>query len=248
MTRPTIIGALFACLALPAAALEVDLELVLAVDVSASVDAQEARQQRDGYLYALAHPEVVRAIAAGETGRIAIAYVEWAGRQHQRVVVDWTVIDGPASAAAFVAALADQPISSAPATSISAVIDFARREFARNGHVGARRIIDVSGDGPNSDGRPVEAARDRAVVEGITINGLPILSIGPDKDGFAPATEVYRHYRRRVIGGVDAFVMPAQAFEDLGEALLEKIKREIRGDAPIAIGPPAGRRFASRGG
>ncbi len=218
----------------PALALEVDLELVLAVDVSASIDAQEARQQRDGYIFALSQPEVIAAIQSGPRGRIAVSYLEWAGALYQRVVAGWAVVDDAASAKRFAETLARAPIGSAPGTSISAAIDFARREFSRNGHEGARAVIDISGDGPNSDGRAVEAARDDAVLSGLTINGLPLLSFRPNPGGGAPATGVYRHYARKVIGGPGAFVMPAVTFEDLAAALVEKLAREIRGDVPLS--------------
>ena len=134
--------------------LPVDLELFLAVDVSPSVDEHEAAQQRGGYLDALAHPAVVSAIKSGPTGRIAVTYVGWAGPDYQRRVVDWQVIEGEKSAQDFVDRLAAQAVSAAPWTSISAVMDFARRDIAGNGFQGLRRVIDISGDGPNSAGGP----------------------------------------------------------------------------------------------
>lgn len=223
----------------PAAAFEVDLELLLAVDVSASVDRFEARQQRRGYLAALEHSEVIAAIQGGPYGSIAVSYVEWAGQRFQLRLVDWTVIDGPESAKAFVARLAREPINSAPYTSISAMIDYAVAEFARNGFTGTRRVIDISGDGPNSDGRPLRDARDAAVGQGITINGLPIISTRPNPQGGSPAIMLDSYYQAKVIGGPGAFIMEAYDFKDFTPTLVAKLVKEIEGSADIAAGPPA---------
>ena len=130
----------------------VDLELILGVDVSRSIDFGEARLQREGYIAAFSDPEVIRAIKSGMFGRIAVAYFEWAGLVHREVVVDWTLIDGEKSARAFGAALAKQIPSSARRTSISGAIDFATPWFDNNGFEGTRRVIDLSGDGPNNGG------------------------------------------------------------------------------------------------
>ena len=225
--------------AAPVAAGEVDLELLLAVDVSASVDRFEARQQRQGYLAALDHPEVIAAIQGGPHGAIAVSYVEWAGRRFQLRMVDWTVIDGAESAKAFVARLARQPINSAPYTSISALIDYAVVDFAGNGFTGARRVIDISGDGPNSDGRPVREARDAAVGQGITINGLPIISTRPNPTGGSPAVMLDSYYQANVIGGPGAFIMEVYDFKDFAPTLVAKLVKEIEGSADIATMPPS---------
>jgi len=206
---------------------EVDLELVLAVDVSYSVDDHEAALQREGYLEALVHPAVLQAIGSGPLGRIAVTYIEWAGEAHQQRVVDWTTIGDAKDAQSFAAVLAGKPIGRAPATSISALIDFARSELASNRFTAPRRVIDISGDGPNSAGYPVGAARDAAVTDGITINGLPILSARPNPDGSSPAVGLIDHYRRKVIGGPGAFVLEASAFESFAPTLVEKLVREI---------------------
>jgi hypothetical protein len=171
-----VFGLQLACLASPAWAMPVDLELVLAVDVSPSVDDFEAAQQRNGYLGALTHPAVISAVQSGLFGRIAITYVEWAGQDYQRTVVDWTLIQDGDSARSFADKIAAQPITNWPSTSISGVIDFARQRFENNGYESQRHVIDISGDGPNSSGRPVEQARNEAVAAGITINGLPVFN------------------------------------------------------------------------
>jgi len=208
-------------------AIEVDLELVLAVDVSSSVDDVEARLQKNGYLRALVHPYVIDAIRSGPKGRIAVIYIEYAGRSFQRVVADWAIIEGLNSARAFTRTLSMTPVSSAPSTSISALIDFSVNQIMTNTFSASRAIIDISGDGPNSDGRPVWDARDDAVLRGITINGLPILSSRPDPKGFSPSVGVTNHYRRFVIGGPGAFLIRVNEFENFTPALVKKLVREI---------------------
>jgi hypothetical protein len=209
---------------------DVDLELILAVDVSPSVDQLEAGQQRKGYLDALAAPEIIAAIQSGPLGRIAVTYVEWAGTAFQRRVIDWTVIDDDASARRFVQKLQGQAISTAPGTSISGLIDYARSDFQSNGFEGARRVIDISGDGPNSDGRRVEIARDAALAEGITINGLPIENGRTTPGGGLPATFLDSYYQDRVIGGPGAFILLAD-FENFAPFIMQKLLREITGSS-----------------
>lgn len=218
---------------------QVDLELLLAVDVSASVDGVEAALQRAGYVTALSDPAVLHAVLSGPSGAIAVTYVEWAGEDFQRTVIGWRAIDGTASALAFVADLAKAPISSAPYTSISALIDFGREGFKANGFTAPRRVIDISGDGPNNAGRSVGAARDAAVAEGITINGIPIVSPRPNPDGTSPAALLDYHYRRHVVGGPGAFLMEVTSFESFADTLVEKLLREIRGSAVVSARPPS---------
>lgn len=224
-----------------AADLPVDLELVLAVDVSGSVDAEEARQQREGYVAAIADRAVIEAIGSNFHRRIAVAYLEWASGDYQRLVLDWTLIDGAASAGDFAARLAAAPRRSARWTSISAAIDTAVPLFDGNGYAGERLVIDVSGDGPNNRGRPVAAARDAAVAKGIVINGLPILNDRPQPFDLPTPMEVGldRYYAEQVIGGPGSFVLPAQDFVDFRTAILNKLIREI------AARPP-GRSVATR--
>ena len=211
-------------------AAEVDLELILAVDVSPSVDELEADQQRLGYVSAFAAPEIIAAIQSGPLGRIAVTYVEWAGAAFQRRVVDWHIIHDEASAAAFLGRLQAQPISTSDGTSISGLIDYARRDFRENGISGSRLVIDISGDGPNSDGRLVTLARDSAVAEGITINGLPIQNGRPSPGGGTPAIFLDGYYQDRVIGGPGAFILLAE-FENFAPILLQKLMREITGSS-----------------
>ncbi len=213
---------------------EVDLELLLAVDVSTSVDPVEAAQQRAGYINAFREPALQQTILDGVYGRIAVSYVEWAGAGYQKSVIGWTLIDSADAALSFADHLEAAPISSAPSTSISGLIDFARRAFVRNDYDGLRQVIDISGDGPNSAGRPAAAARDEAVAAGITINGLPVLSSRPDPVAGAPATGVERYYRRHVIGGPGAFLLNVAEFENFGPVVVRKLIREIQGSIPSA--------------
>ncbi len=221
----------------------VDVALVLAVDVSGSVDEVEAREQRDGYVEAMIDPIVVRAIQANMLGRIVVAYVEWSGASDQRTLIGWTLIDGPEAAHRFSAALAEQPISSGMWTSISGAIDHASSLFDELGHEALRKVIDVSGDGPNNRGRPVEQARDDAVAKGIIINGVPIYNDRPQPWTIPTPVQfgLDRYYKEHVIGGPGAFTVPARSFEDFKTAILDKIVREI------ALDPPThDRRLATR--
>ena len=161
---------------------------MLAVDVSGSVDEIEMRLQREGYIAALRHPDVIEAIQRGMVGRIAVTYFEWAGDDYQRTMLDWTVIEDASGAEAFADALAEAPMATAHWTSLSAAIDYAVPLFQDNGIEGARRVIDLSSDGYNNRGRPVEAARDQAIATGITINGLPMVNNRPNPWG-GPAAE-----------------------------------------------------------
>ena len=154
----------------------VDLELVIAVDVSLSMDLDEQQLQRDGYVAAFRDSDLHKAIASGPYGRIAVTYMEWAGPGVQTVIIPWTLIDSPAAARAFAARLASQPITRERLTSISAALQFAQGLLKDTGFSASRQVIDVSGDGPNNQGGPVTSYRDRAVAAGITINGLPIVN------------------------------------------------------------------------
>ena len=200
--------------ALAAEELPVDLELVLAVDVSGSVDRWEAEQQRDGYVAALADPAVHAAIQGGYRQRIAVTYVEWASAEMQRIVIGWRLLDGAASAEAFAAELATLPITRSTYTSISHAIDFAATLFDDNGFRAPRQVIDVSGDGPNNRGRPLADARADALARGITINGLPILNDRPQPWTLPTPVEfgLDRYYEEQVIGGPGAFIVVAEDF------------------------------------
>lgn len=230
-----------ALLALAAAALaaaepgsdsrRVDLELILAVDVSGSIDPDEADLQRKGYLRALLDPEVIRAIKSGPEGRIAVTYVEWAGMGHYKTVTGWSVIDGEESAKAFAGRLGAQPIESAHRTSVSGAIDGSVPLFAANAYDGARRVVDISGDGANNYGRLVTEARDAAVKEGVTINGLPILT-NTTAGAYPTPPDLDLFFRDCVIGGPGAFYIVAHGFEDFARAVRKKLIIEIAGAPP----------------
>jgi hypothetical protein len=212
-----------------AAAVQVDLELVLAIDISGSIDPEEAKLQREGYVGAFSHPEVIGAITGGYHGRIAVAYFEWASAWDQRLVMDWRLIDGAASAQEVADLLAEAPVQIGQRTSISAAINYALPMFQRSGFEPERRVIDISGDGPNNDGEAVWVARDRAGAAGIVINGLPIINDRPNRWGFPTSPDLDRYYEGCVITGPGAFVVVAEDFSKFGEAVRRKLLLEIAG-------------------
>lgn len=212
-----------------AAAQPVDLELALAVDVSSSIDPEEARLQRDGYVAALRHPEVIRAIESGILGRIAVMYYEWAGDDHLTVIAPWTLIDGAESMDRFAAGIAAAPVRTAPRTSIANAIEFALPQFGDNGFEGTRQVIDISGDGPNNGRTEVLEARGKAIAAGVTINGLPIVNGRGDPTGYLPLPDVDLYYRDCVIGGPGAFLIVANSFREFGLAIRRKLISEIAG-------------------
>jgi len=228
--RRMFTGALaLACLAMPARAeVRVDLELVLAVDASRSIDAFEYRLQRMGYAKALTHPAVVGAITSGPLRRIAVSYVEWSGAVQQATLVGWTIVDGKASAAAFARKLTAAPRRFLGGTSISGAIGYSYLMFKGNGIQGARQVIDISGDGANNRGVPVVEARDMAVRAGITINGLAILNDRPSRPPW-PEEPVDIHYKTKVIGGPGAFMLVVKGFDAFAVAIRNKLIREIAG-------------------
>jgi hypothetical protein len=209
---------------------QVDLLLVLAADVSRSVDQPKFQLQREGYAAAIADRRVLDAITSGRHRRIALCFVEWSGLSAQRLVVDWTVIDGPDAARKFGDQLLELPRSFAERTSISGGIDFAMTMLARAPYHAARRTIDVSGDGTNNSGRDVTQARDEAVAAGVTINGLVILSNRPmtwNPEHTNPPGGLAHYFRQNVIGGAGAFVVVAKDFESFGQAIVRKMIVEI---------------------
>lgn len=232
-------------LSLPAAAVAsvpVDLELVLAIDISGSVDEEEAQLQRHGYVAALVHPEVVAAIQSGITGRVAMTYIEWAGQNTQRVVVGWTVVSDAESARGFAAAIAAAPSATAHWTSISGAIDFALPMFETNEYEGTRRVIDISGDGPNNSGRLAPQARDAAVAAGVVVNGLPIINGRLSRWGrIPPIAHLDWYYQDCVIGGPGAFIIVANGFADFARAVRRKLILEIADRQPA----PAEQRAAA---
>ena len=228
------------------AELPVDLELALGVDVSGSIDAEEARLQREGYIAAFRHPSLIRAIRAGILGQIAVAYFEWAGFGHMKVIAGWTIIGDKAGADGFAARLTGEPPETASRTAISDAIDFVVPFFDRNGFQGTRRVFDVSGDGPNNWGDLVTDSRDRAVASGITINGLPIMNDRPTRGGWPPMPNLDLYYRNCVIGGPGAFMVVANNFRDFATAVRRKLILEIAGIAPLGA-PPIARNGGGHG-
>jgi hypothetical protein len=212
------------------AAEQVDLLLVLASDVSRSVDAAKFKLQRNGYVAAISNPRVIEAIKSGPHGRIAICFIEWSGVGAQKVVIDWTVIDGTKAAQDFASQLDEAQRSFADRTSISGGIDFAMAQLEHAPFEAARRTIDVSGDGTNNSGRDVTAARDEALAQGVTINGLVILSEQPlswNADHTNPPGGLEAYYRNNVTGGPNSFVLVAENFNTFGQAILNKLVAEV---------------------
>src|ERR1700736_5616944 len=212
------------------AAENVDLLLVLAVDVSRSIDATKFQLQREGYAAAVADPHVLEAIHSGRAGRIGLTFVEWSGVGAQKVVIDWTTIGDSDSAKGFGDRLLEAPRSFADRTSISGAIEFAMGQLDKAPYEAARRTIDVSGDGTNNSGRDVTLVRDEALAKGVTINGLVILSERPlawNPEHTNPPGGLENYYRQNVIGGPRAFVMAAQDFNAFGQALINKLIAEV---------------------
>jgi hypothetical protein len=202
----------------------VDLQLVLAVDASGSVDQSRFRLQQNGYAAAFRNPQVLRAIQSGGEQAIAVTMVQWTGPFLHAQVVPWTVIKDVASANAFADAIANSPRELyGGGTSISGAIDHAMTLFPESPFKTQRRTIDISGDGSNNSGRSVTAARDDAVRAGVGINGLPIVAWEPGLDDY---------YYRYVIGGPGAFMVPAATFDNFADAVLKKLIQEIATNAP----------------
>ena len=225
------------------AAEPVDLLLVLAADVSRSVDQTKFQLQRDGYAVAISNPRVLEAIRSGFNGRIGVLFEEWSGVGNQKVVIDWTIIDGAKTAQAFGDQLLELPRSFADRTSISGAIDFAVEQLARAPFTAKRRTIDVSGDGTNNAGRDILAARDEALAQGITVNGLVILSERPlawNPEHTNPPGGLANYYREHVTGGPGAFVMEAKDFNSFGQAIINKMVAEIAARETVRA------RFAAR--
>jgi hypothetical protein len=222
--------ALVSALAAASAAEPVDLLLVLASDVSRSVDHPKFLLQREGYTAAVTNPQVLDAIKSGPHGKIALCFIEWSGFGAQKIVINWTAIDGEASARKFGDQLAELPRAFADRTSISGGIDFSAAHLAKAPFEAPRRTIDVSGDGTNNAGREVRLARDEALAKGIVINGLVILSTNQvpwNAEHTNPPGGLETYYRDNVIGGPGAFVMVAEDFQSFGRAIVKKMIAEI---------------------
>lgn len=213
-------------LARPAAAEAVDLELVLAADGSGSIDDDELRLQREGYAAAIQHPTILDAIRGGFHQKVAVAYVEWGAPWSQHTIVDWTIVDGPESAAAFGAKLVAAPRMAESYNSISEAIVYSLNLIRSNAYEGRRKIIDISGDGPQINGRPLPEAKAMAMIEGVTINALVVAKPGGLNSG--PMGEpLIEHYRKDVIGGRGAFAIEAQGRDEFAPAILKKMILEI---------------------
>ncbi|MGE3334854.1 MAG: DUF1194 domain-containing protein [Rhodospirillaceae bacterium] len=204
----------------------VDLALVMAVDVSLSIDEKEAAIQRNGYVHALKDKRVTEAIRSGPIGKIAITYVEWSSVYHQVQVVPWHVISDAKSAAAFADEISKAPVKPGSTTSISAGLDFSVKLFDKNGYDPSRRVIDISGDGYSDYGRPVKDARDDAVKKGVTINGLAMMFERPKWKQEVPE-DLDRYYNEQVIGGPGAFFVTVRTPNDFSQSLLHKLVLEI---------------------
>jgi hypothetical protein len=227
---PALIGVVLSAATATARAEQVDLQLILAADVSRSVDPDEFKLQREGYAAAFTNPKVLAAIAAGPSRAIAVTFVEWSGSEAQRVVADWTVVRDEETGGGFANILLTAPRSFAGFTSISAAIDFSMKHFQTSGVESERRVIDVSGDGTNNGGRPVNDARDEAVSAGVTINGLAIINQHPNPGYTAhtqPPEGLGEYYRRNVAGGPGSFVIVIEDFSTFSEAIVNKLVNEI---------------------
>lgn len=241
MYRPwLLLLCLFLSAAAPAAAdrSAVDVTLVLVTDVSRSIDDSEFQLEKQGYAAAFTDPRVLAGIQGGPNGRIAVAYVEFAGDEQVRTVLDWTVIGDGASAAAFATAIRSAPRSFYGRTAISSGIDEGVRLLGESGFKSARAVIDVAGDGTNNAGRPITQARDDALAAGITINGLAIINDHPVSYTFAhvqPPGGLPKWYRDNVTGGPGSFVVEVHDFHAFGEAMARKLLNEIAA-LPVAHG------------
>jgi hypothetical protein len=219
-------------------AVSVDVELVIAVDVSYSMDPDEQALQREGYILALTSKEFLQALRQGANGRIAVTYFEWAGQSDQKIVMPWRLIDGPEAADAVAAEIARAPYRRASRTSISGALRFAKPLFDDSGYKGLRRVIDVSGDGANNAGPLIVPTREDVLAAGITINGLPIMLKRPNA-GSIDIENLDIYYEDCVIGGPGAFVVPIREREKFIEATRTKLVLEIAGRQPDAQVMPA---------
>jgi len=241
-----VAAATFAALAAPfphladtsPSAIPVDVELVIAVDVSYSMDPDEQRLQREGYVQALTSREFMQALREGAHGKIAITYFEWAGQYDQKILMPWRLIEGPESADAVAAELAAAPYRRASRTSISGGLLFAKPLFDHSGYHGARRVIDVSGDGANNAGPLIVPTREEVLAAGITINGLPIMLKRPTP-GTMDIENLDVYYEDCVTGGPGSFVIPIRETSQFIEATREKLVQEVAGRMPKARVIPA---------
>jgi hypothetical protein len=209
----------------------VDVELVLAVDVSYSMDPDEQALQREGYVLALKSREFLQALHQGANAKVAVTYIEWAGQYDQKIIMPWRLIDGPEAADAVAAELTAAPYRRASRTSISGGLRFAKTLFDHSGYRGLRRVIDVSGDGANNAGLPIVPTRDEVVASGITINGLPLMLKRPNP-GTMDIENLDVYYEDCVVGGPSSFVIPVRERSQFVEATRTKMILEVAGRKP----------------
>jgi len=230
---------------------DVDLSLALGIDISGSIDPDEAKLQRQGYVDAFRDPVIVKAILGGPNGRIAVAYFEWSDSWMQKLLIDWTLLDSEAAIDAFARRLADAPISIARRTSISGAMRYAIPRFTRAPYLTERKVLDISGDGSNNDGVLVTEMRHEVLKEKIVINGLPIMNDRPNPFGFPNETDLDRYYLHCVAGGPRSFVEVARNFEDFPRAIRKKLLQEVADVGPrhdFGLGPlPDGTQLAQAG-
>jgi uncharacterized protein DUF1194 len=212
----------------------VDVELILAVDVSYSMDMDELAIQREGYAQAIVSKEFLQALKAGPNGKISVTYFEWAASSDQKIIIPWRLIDGPETADAVAAEIMKTPIRRASRTSISGAINFAVPLFDEDPYRGLRRVIDISGDGPNNNGAPVTTARDAALEKGIVINGLPIMVKEPSYSTM-DIDNLDQYYEDCVIGGPGSFVVTIKEREKFKEAIRTKLLMEVAGRTPKVV-------------
>ena len=235
MAKLLRLSILLLLLAWPAAAQDrkqVDLALAMAIDISGSIDPDEAHLQREGYVQAFRDPVIVKAILGGSNGRIAVAYYEWSDAWVQRILIDWTLLDSEAAIEAFASRLAAAPISIARRTSISGAIRYAIPLFGRSPYDAERKVLDISGDGSNNDGALVTDMRYEALKERIVINGLPIMNDRPNPFGFPSESDLDKYYLACVTGGPRSFVEVARNFEDFPRAVRKKLLQEVADIGP----------------
>ncbi len=216
----------------------VDVELVLAVDVSYSMDMDELAVQREGYAEAITSKEFLTALKTGPTAKVAVTYFEWAASTDQKIILPWRVIDGPEAAGAVAQEILKAPLRRASRTSISGAINFAMPLFEANEYKGLRQVIDISGDGPNNNGELVTIARDAAVAKGITINGLPIM-VKEVNFATMDIENLDIYYEDCVVGGAGSFVVPIKTKEKFKEAIRTKLVLEVANRMPAPRVVPA---------
>lgn len=236
------LGILAACAAIfafghsaQASDIEVDVELVLAVDISYSVDEEEARRQREGYVAALASEDVIRSIQGGPLGRIAVTYVEWADAGFQRAAAEWTVISSEEEALEFASRVAAAPFERGHYTAIGSAIADGVERIENNAYTAPRLIIDISGDGPQNQGVPLETARARADAAGVVINGLPVITERTGRWVRPVEVNLDEYFEENVTTGPGAFVLPARTEQEFRDAILRKLVIEIAGAAPAPV-------------